>query len=265
MRRLTVEGFTGWTSDGAPGEAVLLVFPDADGQVRLPDEREDDPYERARWYTVRGWDAAAGRLTLDLVHHDAGESARWARRARPGDVIGVSSSRSWYARPADGQWQVLVGDLTALPAISRAIESHTDGSPLHAYVEVPGPADAQPLELPAGARITWWHQPDDHTSRLGELFAGVQIPDGPGYVFVAGEAAGTREARRLLRHQQGRSADRYCVTSYWRVRSREWLDRFAAVQDQLDLQPLYEQMEVEGADTEALADEVDRRLATAGL
>lgn len=231
MHRLTlsVDATASRGLPGVPDEAVLLVFPDDDGHVRLPHERDDsDPYEKARWYTVRHHDPASRQLVIDLVRHGVGQSAHWASRVRPGDRIGVSSSCTFYEPPADTGWQLLVGDLAALPAISRIVESHTDGSPMHAYVEVPGTADQQELELPAGVEVTWVHD-GGHPSRLADLCSSRALPDGPGYVFVAGEAAATREARRVLRREHGLTPRRCCVTGYWRVMSPPLTDRSGAV------------------------------------
>ncbi|ALE80428.1 hypothetical protein WY02_20700 [Pseudonocardia sp. AL041005-10] len=42
------------------------------------------------------------------------------------------------------------------------------------------------------------------------------LPDGPGYVYVGGEASATRAARKHLRHERGLPPGAYGVLGYWR-------------------------------------------------
>jgi NADPH-dependent ferric siderophore reductase len=268
LRRLVLggAGAAGWAGSGQPDEAVLLVFPEQGDQLVMPDEiTEGDPHEHSRWYTVRGYDVERDKLTVDLAAHPLGRSARWAASAAPGDPIGISSPSSWWDRPADATWQVLIGDLTALPLISRVLEEASEGLHTQAVVEVPEAADQQQLVAPAGAEVRWVHTAQGQPSSLEDVARSVYLPPGPGYVYVAGEASAARGVRRHLRHERALSAQRYGVAGYWRNRSEEWMQRFHAVQSQLGLEELYARFETPDADKEALNDELDRRLAAAGL
>ena len=268
LRRLVLGGVgaAGWTCSDLPDEAVLLVFPGRGGRLVMPDEvTGGDPHEHSRWYTARSYDEEHDELTVDLAAHPVGLSTRWARSVQPGDPIGVSSPSSWWSRPADATWQVLIGDLTALPLISRVLEEVSDGLHTQAVVEVPGAADEQQLVAPAGAEVRWVHTAPGRPSSLEDIARSVYLPAGPGYVYVAGEAGAARGVRRHLRHERGLGAPRYGVSGYWRNRSEEWMQRFHAVQWQLGLEELYARFETPDADKEALNDELDRRLAAAGL
>src|SRR5690348_16440520 len=58
-----------------------------DPQV-VRDRHPKDQQPARRRYTVRSWDPAAGRLTVDfVVHGDSGVAGPWAAQARPGDVL----------------------------------------------------------------------------------------------------------------------------------------------------------------------------------
>jgi NADPH-dependent ferric siderophore reductase len=154
---------------------------------------------------------------------------------------------------------VLAGDVTALPAIGRIVEESA-GLRTLVHVELPDPADAQ--ELP-GVEVTWHHTPDlGRGSRLGEIVAGIDLPDGPGYVYVAGEAAATRAARTHLRGQ-GLERGRYGVVGYWRADSEAWLARMA--ESGLDTAALYARVSGEGRDEEEVRALYDDGLAEAGL
>ncbi|WP_369669230.1 siderophore-interacting protein, partial [Enterococcus faecium] len=76
-----------------------------------------------RTYTVRAHDPAAGEVTIDFVLHQGGVASSWARRAEPGDVIGLNSPTGMYDPPVDLAWQVLFADCAALPALSRIVEN----------------------------------------------------------------------------------------------------------------------------------------------
>lgn len=249
-----------------PDEAVLLVFPRPDGTVVLPDAgAEGDPHAYTRWYTVRRYDAQRDEVTVDLAEHAEGLSVRWARSAAPGDPIGISSVSSWWKRPDDAGWQVLIGDLTALPAISRVLEERSEGLPTRVVVEVPGAADEQQLAAPQGAEIGWVHTPQGEPSQLESVARSLRLPAGPGYVYAAGEAGAARAVRRHLRHDRALPAGRYSVSGYWRDRSEEWMQRFRRAEARLGLAELYARFEAADADKEALTDELDRRLDAAGL
>ena len=111
-------GLAGFESTGIPDEWVGLVVP---GQFQ------------SRYYTVRSW--ANGELTLDVVIHDVGLVTEWASRDCVGDTVTISEPKGSYDPPADAGWLMLVGDLTALPAMARIVE--TTDLPTHVRAEVP--------------------------------------------------------------------------------------------------------------------------------
>ena len=204
---------------GAPDEACVFHFP-------LPDGGRDD---HGRWYTLREVDPSGERALIDVVCHPGGVGASWARRARVGDELGVSRSHFWFKRPADARWQILVGDAAALPALARIVAESPPGLATRVVLEV----DEVPADFPGGARVH--REPVSETgSRLAEIVAGLELPEGPGYVYVGGEAAATRAARKHLRHERGLPASAYGVLGYWRRDAdtfrRTWeanQDRFA--------------------------------------
>ena len=104
-------GLADFTSTGVPDEWVALTAP---GQFQI------------RYYTVRSF--RDGELTLDVVVHDHGLVTEWAAGDCVGDTVTVSEPKASFAMPPGAQWLLLVGDLTALPAMARIIES-TAGHP----------------------------------------------------------------------------------------------------------------------------------------
>lgn len=256
-------GLDTWRSAGVPDEALQLVVPDpANGRLTMPDARSDgeDPYEHSRWYTVRRHDPERQQITIDVVLHDTGLVTTWVQQVRPGDPVGVSSTCHWFSRPPEATWQLLIGDITSLPAIGRIIEHTPEHVATTAHIEVPDPRDAQDLGLAA----QWSHNPTpERRSGLTEIVAGAQLPGGVGYVYVAGEAAATRAARKNLRRVRGLPKESYGVIGYWRADSEAWTRRYE--QAQIDLEKVYAEGEEAGLDPEQISDEVDRLLDSAGL
>ena len=225
---------TRFVSTGVGDERLVLVLPGpGEDEPPLPVPTETgwdypDPASRPvmRSYTVRSFDPDAGELAVDVVAHEGGVASDWARSARVGDRLLVTEARGWYDPPVDAEWQLLLGDLTALPAIGRLAESIRSGLHTMAVVEVVGPADRQPL--PAGVRTRWLCGSGNGLgpSRLLQALHEVDWPAGPGYVWFAGEAADSRAVRRHLRHDLGWPAARYDVLGYWRAGQAEWTRRY---------------------------------------
>jgi len=190
--RIVLTGLEGFASTGVPDEWVALTVP---GQFQT------------RYYTVRSWDDA--ELVLDVVVHEHGLVTEWAQGDCVGDVVGVSAPKGSFELPPDASWVLLVGDLTALPAVARIGESTE--LPVTAYVETPD----EPLEDYLGTPVTWLAPPAPGESRLADLVSTLEWPAGEGYFWMAGESAQMRAIRRHLRHDLGMSASAYDVMGYW--------------------------------------------------
>jgi NADPH-dependent ferric siderophore reductase len=190
--RVVLSGLEGFTSTGVPDEWVSLTVP---GQFQT------------RYYTVRSW--SDGELVLDVVVHDHGLVTEWAQGDCVGDVVGISSPKGSFDLPDRAAWVVLVGDLTALPAIARISES-TD-LPVTAYVE----SHDGPLDGYLAADVTWLEPPAPGESGLADLVSGLSWPEGDGYFWMAGESAQMRAIRRHLRHDLAMPSSAYDVMGYW--------------------------------------------------
>ncbi len=74
-----------------------------------------------RDFTPRRYDPAQDTLEIDFAIHDAGPATRWAVKAKPGDTLALGGPRGSFIIPTTYDWHLLVGDETALPAISRRL------------------------------------------------------------------------------------------------------------------------------------------------
>lgn len=182
-------------SSAVPDEWVGLIVP---GQFQ------------SRYYTVRSYDGH--ELVLDVVVHEVGLVTEWASRDCVGDVVTITEPRGTFEPPPDATWLVLLGDLTALPAMARIAES--TALPTKIWAEVP---DALAGYLPTSAEVTWLTA-DGSGSRLAEVVESLPWPAGVGYFWMAGESAQMRAIRKyLMRERRGTAYD---VMGYWRIAER---------------------------------------------
>lgn len=241
---------------GVPDEACYFSFP-------IPGVPGDpDPF-LGRWYTVRRFDANRHRMTVDFITHAGGIGAGWARGATVGDRLLISRQNSWYKRPADARWQFLLGDLAALPAIGRIIEDCPADLRTIAVIMVPDLQDEQ--SFAGQAEITWVHEPRPMLgSMLTDRVRAVALPDdGPGYVYVAGEAAATRDVRKYLRHELRLPSGSYGVVGYWRINAEKHRHKLRA--SSINLQQLWSEIQVNSSDEQEALDRYERKLDQFGL
>ena len=194
--RLVLETDGSLATTGVPDEWLALTVP---GQFQT------------RYYTVR---RLTGReLVLDVVVHDEGLVTRWAQTDCVGDTVGLGAPKGSFDLPDDAGWVVLVGDLTALPALARIAEhlgAERPDLPLQVHAESPD----GPLAGYLGTATTW-HHADPGSSDLARVVAALDWPTGPGYFWMAGESAQMREIRRHVRRDLGQDTRHHDVMGYW--------------------------------------------------
>jgi NADPH-dependent ferric siderophore reductase len=201
--RLTLggPGLASFTSTGIPDEWVGLVVP---GQFQ------------SRYYTVRSW--ADGELVVDVVVHDVGLVTEWAARECTGETVTVTEAKGSFAMPEEARWLLLVGDLTAMPAMARITGSVS--VPTRVWAEVPGDAELMAGYLPPGTDVTWLAAPGDGESRLAEVVDAIDWPAGEGYFWMAGESAQMRAIRKHLMRERRLASTAYDVMGYWRAAAK---------------------------------------------
>jgi NADPH-dependent ferric siderophore reductase len=186
-------GLESFASTEVPDEWVGLVVP---GQFQ------------SRYYTVRSWDGS--QLVLDVVVHEHGLVTEWARTDCIGDTVTITEPKGSFELPADAGWVVLVGDLTALPAVARIRETLDPALDVRSWVESPdGPL---PDYL---ADTAWLPSPGPGASALADFVAGLTWPQGTGYFWMAGESAQMREIRRHVRRDLGWDSRHHDLMGYW--------------------------------------------------
>jgi len=206
LLRLTLS-VPGLESTGIADEWVGLVVP---GQFQV------------RYYTVRSLDS--DHLVIDVVVHEEGLVTGWATGDCEGDRVVITGAQGSFDPPEDAAWLMLVGDLTALPAMARIAETvagrwsatsgWSGGVETRIWAEVP---DDLTGYLPDGVDVTWLEPPAEGQSRLGEVVEGIDWPSGEGYFWMAGESAQMRTIRKYLMRERRLPSTAYDVMGYWRA------------------------------------------------
>jgi NADPH-dependent ferric siderophore reductase len=187
--------------------------------VRETHPKEQQPARRR--YTVRAWDPTAHLLTVDfVVHGDEGVAGPWAAAAQPGDVLVFTGPSGAYRPDPSADWHLMVGDESALPAISASLESlESLESQTRAVVRLVCDGPEHEVDLATcKADVEWLHRrggPED-ADLLVDAVRGLEFLPGRPFGFVHGEADEIRAVRHHLLHDRGLPRADLSCSPYWR-------------------------------------------------
>lgn len=204
MRRITVR---------AESMSAVPVRPAQDVEVFL---RGDDGRRVKRRYTIRHARPDSGELDLDVLVHGHGPGSSWAQAAQPGATVEFQGPRGKLELTAS-PWHLLVGDESALPAISAICEAlPADGAAI-AVIEVGDARDELPL--PDRTEVHWVHRttaPPGSADLLAAALAELSLPDGGGHGYLMGETRAMVTLRGRL-EARGIAHDSIFVKGYWNL------------------------------------------------
>ncbi len=171
-----------------------------------------------RTYTLRArrTDPATGAVEMDVdfVLHAHGPACEWALGARPGSRLAFTGPWGLYAPRPEHDRVLLVGDETAVPAMSAIVEAGGD-LPLTTLAEVSG--EGEHLDWASrGVAATWLSTPSGAPSRLLDVLRHLDAPGGRPYVWLSGEASLVKALRRHVVGPMGVAKTDVCFTGYWR-------------------------------------------------
>ncbi|MFD9733390.1 siderophore-interacting protein [Umezawaea sp. NPDC059074] len=222
LRRITFHApeFARWRTSGADEYFGLLMprggelaFPVAErinvraAIAKLPAATRPD----LRWYTVRALRTEVAEIDVDFVlHADAhGPGSTWAAAAEPGAVAGFRACGSTYREQPAGHARLLVGDETALPALSAILEAQPGA---RAIVEVPDESYLTPV--PDGVEFVY-RGSDEPGSRALEAVAALP-PEDFDYAWACGESSLATSVRRHLVKERGLDRRKIMFSGYWK-------------------------------------------------
>ncbi len=254
-------GLADYRSVGRADEWFRFVFP-AEGRTTVPQPTIvngqlsfDEPQPRQRYYTIRRFDPVGPRLTVDVMVHGHGVASSWAQEVKDGDQVMLSRSWGRYRPADDAEWELIIADPTGLPAAARILEELPAGRRALAVLEAPGPQARLELESEADLTVTWLDSPDLElgSGQLAAATRALELPAGPGYIWMGGEQAASRDIRKYFRKELGWGSERYDIVGYWRPDSESYLKRYRIVQDQVAA--IYQQGMESGQDSEQTLDQ----------
>jgi NADPH-dependent ferric siderophore reductase len=181
-----------------------------------------------RTYTVRAVDTETRTIAIDfVVHGDEGLAGPWAANAQPGDLLALSGPGGGYAPSSDPTvTHLLIGDDSALAAVSAALEALPASATGLALIEVDGPADELAIRVPAGVQLRWLHRAAtgaEPGTLLTEAVRGLE-PASRSAVFAHGERTAMKGIRRILQDDWGIDKHDMSLSAYWALGRAE--DRF---------------------------------------
>lgn len=222
MARITVGGpqLADFESSGTDQHVMLYFYP-PDAQLPEPltletaRQRMSSLRPAMRSYTVRRHDPGRNEIDVDFVLHEhGGPAANWAMHAVPGDELIFVGPSPAHEPDLDAEWQLLIGDESALPAIGAILDELPAGTRARVYAEIADDAERQPLPSAAEVRVTWVRR--DLGQRVPETLRADGLPGTDVHAWVAGERDMVREIRGYLLTDCGLGRHRVRPTTYWR-------------------------------------------------
>ncbi|ATE61797.1 siderophore-interacting protein [Thauera sinica] len=186
--RVTLGGpeLAGFTSLGFD-DHVKLFFKDPANPDAAPAMRD---------YTPRRFDAQRQELDIEFVLHGHGPAATWAAQADAGQKLSLGGPRGSIVIPPDFAVNVLVGDTTAWPAISRRLEELPAGAGAFVIVDTAEQDETLPFTSQADVQIQWLRgDAQSAGARLAAAVEALSLPPGDAFFWAAGETLAMRRVR----------------------------------------------------------------------
>ncbi|MEV7397941.1 siderophore-interacting protein [Aeromicrobium sp. NPDC092404] len=273
---VTLGGLDGFVSTGVPDEYVRVLIPPAGAELAIPQIDDDwtvtlpegavEPESRV--YTVSDHRVVDGdtRVDLDIALHDEGVGSDWARTCQPGDRVGMIEPHGLYAAPAGVGWQLLVADITGVPAVARILRGLQPGQKADVVIVLTDPGDEIPLPSAADVEVTWQvvDRETDICDALAEAVTSRDLPAEDRYVWLAGEARASRAVRRHLRRELGWPQADFYTCGYWQIEAEKWNARYEEVAAEVMAKAKAVEQEV-GDDQGAYLDALDDIYESVGL
>lgn len=220
MRRVTLHGpeLTGFISLGTDDHVKLMFATTPEEQAALenftPGGNSEGPRPVMRDYTPRRYDPASGELDIDFVLHGDGPAATWAEQVEPGQSLYIAGPRGSMIVPDMFDSYLLIGDETALPAIARRLGELPAGRRALVVVQIQDEAESQVLKSEAQVEVIWVVRGEQD---LLQVVAGLTLPTGGLYAWVATESALSRKVRRVLLDDFNLDEAAVKAAGYWRL------------------------------------------------
>lgn len=274
--RVTLRVDGDYATTRIPDEYIRVMIPPAGAELALPqiDEKWTVTYPEGavepefRVYTISDHRIVEGntQIDLDIAVHDEGVGSDWAKNCRTGDQVGLIEPHGLYAAPDDVGWQLLVADITGLPAVARILRGLSPGQRAVVHLVLTDEGDKIVLPSAADVDITWQivAKDTDISDALAEAVTSRDLPESDRYVWLAGEARASRAARRHLRRELKWPQSDFYTCGYWQIEAEKWNARYEEVADEVMKKSTEAQQQI-GEDEGAYLDALDDIYESVGL
>jgi NADPH-dependent ferric siderophore reductase len=192
MRRVRVAGEALAGLRWTPGQHVRLLVGEGGplgGVLRTYSIWQYDP----------AWEA------FDLIGYDHGGDSpgtAWVRNAKPGQEISFMRPEGSFVVREEAAYHLFAGEETASVAFGAMLRALPPGATAYGAVEADGPGDH--LELPGDlVKVCRGGAPAARSEVLVDAVRGLELPDGPGVAYLAGEARTIQAVRAHLVGERG--------------------------------------------------------------
>ncbi|MGJ8648293.1 MAG: siderophore-interacting protein [Marinomonas colpomeniae] len=189
---------------------VKLIFPNGNAKPLL------------RTYTIRH--QRSDEIDIDfMLHEDSGVACTWAKKAQENDSILVGGPGPKKMIEVSSNWKLLVGDMTALPAISVNLAELPNDSKGYAVIEVISKADIQDLKHPSGMTLKWVINPypGKNVSALLDEVKSLDWLEGQASIWAACEFSSMKTLRDFFKKEKTIPKEYLYISSYWKLGNNE--------------------------------------------
>lgn len=207
----------------APAGSVRLLLPEPGSDtLTVPtwngNEFLNEDGSRPAIRTLTPLNHRDDRLDVDVVLHGDTPLAAWAESAAAGTPIALSGPGRGYDIPESAGSFLIVGDESAIPAITQVVAAIPDTTPVVVIVEAADPSARMTVTDRDDVSVTWLDADGDDPpgTAMGQAVRDAAIADDT-HVWAAGEAAAVQTIRRHLFDDRSVPRSRATVRGYWKV------------------------------------------------
>ncbi len=220
MKRIVLSGedLSEFPADHESGYIKLLFSPEGE-PIQSGKELETlaPAKPMMRTYTIRAFNPNANELTIDFALHldSEGPASKWANGASFGDSIVLAGPGPVKLVNNNADWFFIVGDMTALPAISCNLEQLPSTAQGYVVIEVTSEDDIQSLLCPNGIEITWVIKNNSEQSLI-DTVQNMPWLEGNVDVWCACEFTMMRTLRKYFKAERNVDKENIYISSYWK-------------------------------------------------
>ena len=216
MRRIVLMGeeLSSFPTDMESAHVKVIVPRPGQEKPELAPHSGMKKYMRS--YTIRHFDKNWHLLALDfVVSRHEGLCTNWAKNAKVGDFLGIAGPGPVKHKDFNADWHLLLGDITALPAIAATLERLPQTARGAIYIHVPSAEDKQELTLPDNMNLHWLINDDNSQNILLECLKNAEVLEGKPAVFIAAEGAHVQAMLGYLKSAPYYDKELTYTSGYW--------------------------------------------------